>query len=158
MPADATEFDAASAIDGEETSSGSAVAPGHADDSSEQHAPDSVIDLAAELGASLAELPEHEAYVEAERAVRESEPVQEAIASFNEQRREFAHARQTGDATEADLADLQDTQRELHAMPVMAEYLEAQEQLQGTLGAVEAALSEPLAVEFGETAGGCCQD
>lgn len=154
MTADATELDAA----GETGGAPSDVDTPHADEETAHEAADHVTDLATELGETLADLPEHEAYVEAEEAVRESEAVQEAISSFNEQRREFAHARQTGDATEEDLEALQAAQRELHSMPVMAEYLEAQEQLQGTLGAVEAALSDPLAVEFGETAGGCCQD
>jgi cell fate (sporulation/competence/biofilm development) regulator YlbF (YheA/YmcA/DUF963 family) len=154
MPADATELDAA----GEPGGARADIDTPHADSETEHEAADHVTELATELGEALADLPEHEAYVEAERAVRESEEVQEAIASFNEQRREFAHARQTGDATEEDLEALQAAQRDLHAMPVMAEYLEAQERLQATLGAVEAALSDPLAVEFGETAGGCCQD
>jgi cell fate (sporulation/competence/biofilm development) regulator YlbF (YheA/YmcA/DUF963 family) len=154
MTADATELDATA----DAGSAPSDVETPHADEETAHEAADHVTELATELGEALADLPEHAAYVEAERAVRESEEVQEAIASFNEQRREFAHARQTGDATEEDLEELQAAQRELHAMPVMAEYLEAQENLQATLGAVESALSDPLAVDFGETAGGCCQD
>jgi cell fate (sporulation/competence/biofilm development) regulator YlbF (YheA/YmcA/DUF963 family) len=155
MTADATDLEAAGTEAGGVPAD---VDTPHADSETEHEAADHVTDLATELGEALADLPEHEAYVEAEAAVRESEDVQEAIASFNERRREFAHARQTGDATEADLEELQAAQRELHAMPVMAEYLEAQERLQATLGAVEAAISDPLAVDFGETAGGCCQD
>jgi cell fate (sporulation/competence/biofilm development) regulator YlbF (YheA/YmcA/DUF963 family) len=40
----------------------------------------------------------------------------------------------------------------------MAEYLEAQAALQDRLETVNEAISEPLAVDFGGEAGGCCQD
>jgi cell fate (sporulation/competence/biofilm development) regulator YlbF (YheA/YmcA/DUF963 family) len=40
----------------------------------------------------------------------------------------------------------------------MAEYLEAQAALQERLETVNEAISEPLAVDFGGEAGGCCQD
>jgi len=40
----------------------------------------------------------------------------------------------------------------------MEEYLDAQEELQNKLEAVNKAISEPLAVDFGGEAGGCCQD
>jgi cell fate (sporulation/competence/biofilm development) regulator YlbF (YheA/YmcA/DUF963 family) len=40
----------------------------------------------------------------------------------------------------------------------MAEYLEAQSELQDRLESVNEAISDPLAVDFGGEAGGCCQD
>jgi cell fate (sporulation/competence/biofilm development) regulator YlbF (YheA/YmcA/DUF963 family) len=40
----------------------------------------------------------------------------------------------------------------------MAEYLDAQEELQDKLESVNMAISEELAVDFGGEAGGCCQD
>jgi len=43
-------------------------------------------------------------------------------------------------------------------MPVMEEYLNAQEALQSQLESVNRAISEPLAVDFGGEAGGCCHD
>jgi cell fate (sporulation/competence/biofilm development) regulator YlbF (YheA/YmcA/DUF963 family) len=43
-------------------------------------------------------------------------------------------------------------------MPKMATYLDAQEALQDRLESVNEAISEPLAVDFGGEAGGCCQD
>jgi cell fate (sporulation/competence/biofilm development) regulator YlbF (YheA/YmcA/DUF963 family) len=67
-------------------------------------------------------------------------------------------ARQAGDASQEDLAELQRAREELHAVPVMADYLEAQAELEARLETINEAISEPLAVDFGETAGGCCQD
>jgi cell fate (sporulation/competence/biofilm development) regulator YlbF (YheA/YmcA/DUF963 family) len=40
----------------------------------------------------------------------------------------------------------------------MREFLDAQDALSETLEAVNEAISEPLAVDFGGEAGGCCQD
>jgi cell fate (sporulation/competence/biofilm development) regulator YlbF (YheA/YmcA/DUF963 family) len=114
--------------------------------------------LATELGAAIADLPEHEQYREAEAAVAEDEEAQEMIAEFERQREAFALARQTGDATQEDMRDLQALQRELHSLPVMAEYLEAKEDLVDRLETLNRAISEPLAVDFGGEAGGCCKD
>lgn len=117
-----------------------------------------VEDVGRELGEAIAALPEYERFEEARAAVEGSERAQEKIEAFERQRREFLMARQAGDATQEDLAALQRTQGELHAIPVMDEYLEAQAELEARLEAVNEAISEPLAVDFGETAGGCCQD
>jgi cell fate (sporulation/competence/biofilm development) regulator YlbF (YheA/YmcA/DUF963 family) len=43
-------------------------------------------------------------------------------------------------------------------MPVMADYLDAQDELQERLKRVNEAISGPLAVDFGGEAGGCCHD
>jgi cell fate (sporulation/competence/biofilm development) regulator YlbF (YheA/YmcA/DUF963 family) len=115
-------------------------------------------DLAGELGAAIADLPEHERFREAETAVAEHDEAQEMITEFERRREEFALARQAGDATEDDMRELQELQRELHSLPVMAEYLEAKEELTDRLETLNRAISEPLAVDFGGEAGGCCQD
>jgi cell fate (sporulation/competence/biofilm development) regulator YlbF (YheA/YmcA/DUF963 family) len=115
-------------------------------------------DLAGELGAAIADLPEHERFSEAEAAVAEHDEAQEMITEFERRREEFALARQAGDATEDDMRELQELQRELHSLPVMAEYLEAKEELTDRLETLNRAISEPLAVDFGGEAGGCCQD
>jgi cell fate (sporulation/competence/biofilm development) regulator YlbF (YheA/YmcA/DUF963 family) len=117
-----------------------------------------VEDLAAELGAAIADLPEYEAYQEAERAVARDEDAQRRIDEFNELRREFAMARQTGEASEEDLQELKAAQEELHSMPVMSEYLDAQERLDDRLETLNEAISEPIGIDFGERAGGCCAD
>jgi cell fate (sporulation/competence/biofilm development) regulator YlbF (YheA/YmcA/DUF963 family) len=114
--------------------------------------------LASDLGAAIADLPEHERYREAEAAVAEHEEAQEMIAEFEQQREAFALARRTGDATEEDMHELQHLQRELHSLPVMAEYLEAKEDLIDRLETLNRAISDPLAVDFGGEAGGCCKD
>jgi cell fate (sporulation/competence/biofilm development) regulator YlbF (YheA/YmcA/DUF963 family) len=114
--------------------------------------------LASELGAAVADLPEHERFREAEAAVAEDAEAQEMISRFEEQREAFAMARQTGDATQEDMRELQELQQELHSLPVMAEYLEAKEALTERLETLNRAISEPLAVDFGGEAGGCCQD
>jgi cell fate (sporulation/competence/biofilm development) regulator YlbF (YheA/YmcA/DUF963 family) len=114
--------------------------------------------LGQELGEAIRELPEYEAFEEAREAVEESEQAQQRIEEFEQLRQEFQLARQTGDASQEDLQELQQAQRELHQLPAMSEYLEAQERLDARLEAVNEAISDPLAVDFGEEAGGCCQD
>jgi len=119
---------------------------------------ESVEALGRELGAAITELPEYERFEAAKAEVEASEDAQAKIDEFEGIRQEFMLARQTGEATQEDLQKLQDAQSELHEMPVMAEYLEAQNELDARLEAVNEAISEPLLVDFGEEAGGCCQD
>mgnify|MGYP000285998603 CR=1 FL=1 len=114
--------------------------------------------LASQLGAAIADLPEHERFREAEAAVEADADAQELISEFEQQREAFALARQTGDATQDDMRELQELQQELHSLPVMAEYLEAKEALTGRLEGLNRAISEPIAVDFGGEAGGCCHD
>jgi len=118
----------------------------------------SLEDLGRELGRAIADLPEYEAFEEAKVAVEASEEAQEKISEFEQQRQEFMMARQAGEASQADMMELQRAQQELHSIPVMADYIEAQEELEGRLEGVNEAISEPLALDFGERAGGCCQD
>ncbi|QUO46958.1 MULTISPECIES: YlbF family regulator [Halorubrum] len=118
----------------------------------------SIEDLGRELGERIAETPEYERFEEARAAVQRDEEVQERIDEFEQLRAEFMQARQTGQATNDGLQRVQEAQDELHSMPVMSEYLDAQDELEDTLEAVNEAISEPLAVDFGGEAGGCCQD
>ena len=114
--------------------------------------------LGRELGAAISELAEYEAFEAATEAVKADGEAQGLIRDFEEQRQAFAIAQRTGEATETDLADLQAAQRDLHALPVMADFLEAQAALVERLEAVNEAISAPLAIDFGAEAGGCCQD
>ncbi|WP_424014754.1 YlbF family regulator [Halorubrum xinjiangense] len=118
----------------------------------------SIEDLGRELGERIAETPEYERFEEARAAVQRDEEVQERIDEFEQLRAEFMQARQTGQATNDGLQRVQEAQDELHSMPVMSEYLDAQDELEDTLETVNEAISEPLAVDFGGEAGGCCQD
>ena len=118
----------------------------------------SLEDLGRELGRAIADLPEYEAFEEAKAAVEASEEAQEKISEFEQQRQEFMMARQAGEASQADMMELQRAQQELHGIPVMADYIEAQEELEDRLEGVNEAISAPLALDFGERAGGCCQD
>ncbi|PSP81405.1 regulator [Halobacteriales archaeon QS_1_68_20] len=115
-------------------------------------------DLGRELGEAITDIPEYQAFEEAKAAVEESDEAQGLIEEYERKREEFMMARQAGEASQADLAELQRAQRELHDVPVMAEYLEAQAELEARLERVNEAISEPLALDFGESAGGCCQD
>jgi cell fate (sporulation/competence/biofilm development) regulator YlbF (YheA/YmcA/DUF963 family) len=115
-------------------------------------------ELAGELGDAIAELDSYRRFEEAKEAVENSPEAQEKIREFEGIREEFMLARQTGDATNEDLHTLQRTQQELHDIPVMAEFLEAQSQLELELQELNQTISAPLAVDFGEKAGGCCQD
>ncbi len=118
----------------------------------------SVEDLGRELGERIARTPEYERFEEAREAVQRDADVQERIGEFEQLRAEFMQARQTGQATQSALREVQNAQSELHSMPTMKEFLDAQDELNETLEAVNEAISEPLAVDFGGEAGGCCQD
>ncbi len=117
-----------------------------------------VEDLGRELGEAITDLPEYRTFEETKAAVEDSDEAQELIAEYERKREEFMMARQAGEASQSDMAELQRAQRELHDVPVMAEYLEAQAELEARLERVNEAISEPLALDFGESAGGCCQD
>lgn len=110
------------------------------------------------LGEAIAELPEYDAFETAKRAVEEDEEAQRLIKRFEEERQTFAVARQAGHATEEDLESIKETQAELHSLPVMEEYLERQETLVDRLQSVNEAISDPLVIDFGGEAGGCCKD
>jgi len=114
--------------------------------------------LAGDLGEAITDLPEYETFLEAKEAVEASEEAQERIEEFERIREEFVLARQTGEATNEDLRTLQEAQESLHDVPVMSEYLAAQNELELRLQELNELVSDPLAVDFGEKAGGCCQD
>jgi cell fate (sporulation/competence/biofilm development) regulator YlbF (YheA/YmcA/DUF963 family) len=119
---------------------------------------DQLEELGRELGEAIAETPEYEAFEEVKAAVEDDDEVQDQISTFHDLRDQYMYARQTGNATEEGLQKVQAAQEELHAMPKMAAYLDAQEELQERLEAVNKAISEPLAIDFGGEAGGCCHD
>ncbi|USZ68437.1 YlbF family regulator [Halorussus salilacus] len=114
--------------------------------------------LGAELGEAIAETPVYQRFEETKAAVEEDEQAQEKVKEFEQLRQEFMLARQTGEATQEDVQKVQRAQNELHSLPVMEEYLDAQEELEAKLEAVNDAISEPLAVDFGQQGGGCCED
>jgi cell fate (sporulation/competence/biofilm development) regulator YlbF (YheA/YmcA/DUF963 family) len=115
-------------------------------------------ELGRELGDAIAALPEYEAFEDAKAAVEDDEEVQAQISEFEQLREEFMMARQMGEANQEQLQKVQRAQQELHSLSTMADYLEAQERLQTRLEDINKAISEPLAVDFGGEAGGCCHD
>jgi cell fate (sporulation/competence/biofilm development) regulator YlbF (YheA/YmcA/DUF963 family) len=115
-------------------------------------------ELATELGEAVADLPAYERFREAKATVEDSPEAQERIREFEQLREEFMLARQSGDATNEDLRELQRAQESLHEIPEMSDYLQAQSELELALQELNEAISAPLAVDFGEKAGGCCQD
>lgn len=114
--------------------------------------------LATQLGEAIADLPEYETFLEAKQAVEASDEAQERIRDFERLREEFLIARQSGDATEDDLRELQEAQAALNEIPVVSEFLEAQSSLEVALQDVNEAISEPLALDFGEKASSCCAE
>lgn len=115
-------------------------------------------EVGRELGELIAEMPEYKAFTEAKEAVENDEQTQEKVEEFEQAREEFMVLRQTGNATQDDLQEVQQLQEELHDMPLMAEYLDTQEKLEDRLAAINEAISAPLEVDFGGEAGGCCND
>jgi cell fate (sporulation/competence/biofilm development) regulator YlbF (YheA/YmcA/DUF963 family) len=115
-------------------------------------------ELGRELGEAIADTPEYRAFEAAKEAVEADDEVQAEISAFEQLREEFMFARQAGQATQDDLEEVQAKQEELHSMPTMETFLEAQADLQSRLEDVNRAISDPLAVDFGGEAGGCCRD
>lgn len=115
-------------------------------------------DLAADLGAAIENTPEYERFVEAKTAVERSQETQKKVRKFERLRDAFVQARKTGEATEEDLETLQDAQRDLHTVPEMAEFLDAQDALDARLERINTAIGAELAIDFGDRIGGCCQD
>ncbi|MFB6309080.1 MAG: YlbF family regulator [Haloarculaceae archaeon] len=115
-------------------------------------------ELATELGEAITELPVYQRFVEAKEAVENDEQAQERIQEFEQIREEFMLARQTGQAGEEDLRELQQAQQELNELPVMSDYLEVQSELELRLQELNEEISAELAVDFGQKAGGCCED
>ena len=114
--------------------------------------------LARELGEAIADLPVYEQFREAKAAVEADEELQAEIREFEQVREEFMLARQTGEATREDLRELQEAQEDLHDIPKMSEFLQAQNELELRLQELNEEISGALGVDFGEKAGGCCQD
>ncbi|MFC3476191.1 YlbF family regulator [Halobacterium litoreum] len=115
-------------------------------------------DLARQLGEAITETPEYRAYEETKEAVETNEEVQSRISDFEDLRQDFMLARQTGDATQEDVQEVQEAQAHLHDHPVMAEYLDAQDALEAKFEALNELISEPLSVDFVGESGACCQD
>ncbi len=119
---------------------------------------DHVDQLAAELGESIAQLPVYQEYLQAKAKVENDADAQRAIEEFEQLREEFQMARQTGQATQEDLRKVQEAQEELHDIASMSEYLEIQNELEARLAEINDLVSEQLEVDFGQKAGGCCED
>ena len=117
-----------------------------------------VEDLGAELGERIAATDEYQRFEAAKRAVEESKEAQKRISEFESLRAELTTARQTGEADQELVDEVRQAQHELHSLPEMAEFLDAQEAFQARLDAVNDAISSELVVDFGGEAGGCCQD
>ncbi|WP_276301063.1 YlbF family regulator [Halorussus lipolyticus] len=117
-----------------------------------------VEELAGELGEAIAQTPEYQKFEETKQAVEDDDEAQEKVEEFEQLRQEFMLARQTGEATQEDVKKVQQAQQELHSLPVMDEYLQAQEDLEARLEALNDAISEPLAVDFSDQSSGCCED
>ncbi len=115
-------------------------------------------DIARQLGEAIEESPEYQRYEETKAAVEESEEVQGRISEFEDLRQEFMLARQTGDATQEDAKKVENAQKRLHEHPVMAEYLDAQDELEAKFEFLNDLISEPLDVDFVGESGACCQD
>jgi len=114
--------------------------------------------LARDLGEAIAELPVYQRFEEAKANVEADEELQAEIREFEQIREEFMLARQSGEASRDDLRELQNAQQDLHEIPKMSEYLQAQNELELRLQELNETVSESLDIDFGQKAGGCCED
>jgi Uncharacterized conserved protein len=119
---------------------------------------DKLEELGNDLGEAIAETPAYQRFEETKAAVEADDEIQVQITEFQDRRDTFMSARQAGTATQEMLDEVKSAQSELHSMPKMAAYLDAQKALQSKLEDINKAISDPLAVDFGGEAGGCCQD
>lgn len=117
-----------------------------------------VEDLGSALGAAIEELPEYQAFQAAQQAVESSTEAQQKIEEFESKRESLMVAKQLGNATQDDVAELRAIQDELHAIPVMEDFLEAQQELDERLAALNTAISNDLEIDFASQAGSCCHD
>jgi len=127
-------------------------------DAAETGASEDADALARQLGEAIVDLPEYQRFLETKEVVEADEEIQAEIREFEQVREEFMLARQAGEASREDLRELQAAQEQLHDIPEMSEYLAAQSDLELRLQELNELVSEPLAVDFGEKAGGCCED
>ena len=93
-------------------------------------------DLGLELGEAITGIPEYGAFEEAKAAVEDSEEAQELISEFNQLRQEFMLAQKVGEATNEDVQKVQQAQQNLHDLPIMDDYLEAQDDLAARLNEI----------------------
>jgi len=114
--------------------------------------------IAERLGDTIADTDAYRRFDEARTEVQQSETAQERIATFEERREAYVLAERAGEADEAAREAVEAAQTELHSLPVMQRYLDAQEALRERLGAVNDAISDPLSVDFADEAGSCCHD
>lgn len=114
--------------------------------------------VANDLGAAIADTPEYERFVETKAAVERSPDAQQKVQEFERLRDQFVQARQTGEATQDDLETLQNAQQELHEVPEMAEFLQAQDELDARLERLNQEITADLDIDFGDRIGGCCND
>ncbi len=114
--------------------------------------------LASQLGDAITDLPEYQQFLDAKEVVEANEEIQAEIREFEQVREEFMLARQAGEATRDDLRELQNAQEDLHSIPEMSDYLAAQSDLELRLQELNEFVSEPLEVDFGQKAGGCCEE
>ncbi len=119
---------------------------------------ESIEALAESLGEAIKGLPEYEQFIEAKAAVEADTEAQEQISEFERARRRYMDARERGAATRDDLREMQQKQEELHEIPVMKEFLQAENDLELRLKALNAHINEPLSIDFGDKATGCCND
>jgi cell fate (sporulation/competence/biofilm development) regulator YlbF (YheA/YmcA/DUF963 family) len=96
--------------------------------------------------------------LETKEAIQTDPELQREMEAFERLREEFLMAREAGTASNDDLLELQAAQEELHGRPKMSAYLEAKSDIELRLQEIDHIISEPLEVEFGQAAGGCCQD
>ncbi|WP_256686423.1 YlbF family regulator [Halococcus qingdaonensis] len=114
--------------------------------------------VAGDLGAAIADMPEYEQFVETKAAVERNPEAQQKVQEFERLRDQFVQARQTGEATQDDLETLQNAQQELHKVPEMAEFLQAQDELDARLERLNQEITADLDIDFGDRIGGCCND
>jgi cell fate (sporulation/competence/biofilm development) regulator YlbF (YheA/YmcA/DUF963 family) len=127
-------------------------------ESETEHPAARATELATELGEVITELPAYEEFLEAKQAVESDPDIQEQVREFEQLREEFMLARQTGDASNDDLRELQEAQQALNDIPEMAEFQAAQNRLELSLQELNETISTPLEIDFGGKAGGCCED
>lgn len=102
---------------------------------------------------ALRAAPVTQRFADARRRFETDANVQVLLERYQREADAFQHAQQHGDADAAHVRAIREAQARVQAHPVVREFVEAQEALGTFLLETNAAISETLGMDFGQTAG-----
>ena len=115
------------------------------------------LQAAREFAAMLAQMPEYQAFEEADARLRRDAAAQEAMYAFQEQRQDIGWRARLGLVSDAEQEELRRLQQAMLAQPAMRAYVDAQERLGLLCQEAADLISEVIGLSFAASCGpGCC--